>query len=202
MVGRPSFPFQALFSGLWLLVLESLIIKHVSFRGLCYNNTATTKRIKGLSFLLTPHRAIGNIYLHFPLNAAVFHLMSATNLYILRIWDTIPYQIERCCRCFCLITKFLAMGHVTNKYQYTLRIQVCPKEGISPIILFWGWDWNPQTYSREVSGFLGIYHYISLIDSFSLTFLSIEENMSHLKCHKMGPLLVTSHNMELWGGPL
>ena len=36
-----------------------------------------------------------------------------------------------------------------------LRIQVSPKEGISPIILFWWWDWNPQTYSREVSGFLG-----------------------------------------------
>ena len=38
-----------------------------------------------------------------------------------------------------------------------LRIQVSPKEGISPIILFWWWDWNPQSYSREVSGFLGDY---------------------------------------------
>ena len=37
----------------------------------------------------------------------------------------------------------------------SLRLQVCPKEGISPIILFWGWDWNPYSYSREVSGFLG-----------------------------------------------
>ena len=34
---------------------------------------------------------------------------------------------------------------------------VSPKEGISPIILFWGWDWNPQSYSiREVSRFLGL----------------------------------------------
>ena len=45
------------------------------------------------------------------------------------------------------------------KVHHTLRIQVSPKEGISPIILFWGWDWNPQSYSREVSGFLGIDHH-------------------------------------------
>ena len=32
----------------------------------------------------------------------------------------------------------------------SLRIQVCPKKGISPTILFWGWDWDHQ------SGFLGI----------------------------------------------
>ena len=38
---------------------------------------------------------------------------------------------------------------------FSLRIQVSDKEGISPIILFWWWDWNPQSYSREVSGFLG-----------------------------------------------
>ncbi len=37
----------------------------------------------------------------------------------------------------------------------TLRIQVCPKEGIIPKILLWGWDWNPQSSSREGSGFLG-----------------------------------------------
>ena len=43
-------------------------------------------------------------------------------------------------------------------WLYTLRIQVSPKEGISPIILFWWWDWNPQSYSiREVSGFLGMF---------------------------------------------
>ena len=37
----------------------------------------------------------------------------------------------------------------------TLRIQICPKEGISPIFLFWGWDWDHQTYSREGYGSLG-----------------------------------------------
>ena len=41
-------------------------------------------------------------------------------------------------------------------HVYTsLRIQICPKEGIIPKILFWGWDWNPESYSREGSGFLG-----------------------------------------------
>ena len=38
----------------------------------------------------------------------------------------------------------------------TLRIQVCPKKGINPTILLWGWDWDHQSYSREGSGFLGI----------------------------------------------
>ena len=32
---------------------------------------------------------------------------------------------------------------------------VCPKEGIISIILFWGWDLDHQSYSREGSGFLG-----------------------------------------------
>ena len=40
--------------------------------------------------------------------------------------------------------------------DHTLRIQVCPKEGINPTILLWGWDWDHQSYSREGSGFLGI----------------------------------------------
>ena len=29
----------------------------------------------------------------------------------------------------------------------TLSIQVCPKKGINPTILLWGWDWDHQTYS-------------------------------------------------------
>ncbi len=33
------------------------------------------------------------------------------------------------------------------------RIQICPKKRISLII--WGWDWDHQSYSREVPGFLG-----------------------------------------------
>ena len=45
---------------------------------------------------------------------------------------------------------------VGPKNSYTLRIQVGPKEGISPTSLFWGWDWDHQSYSREGSGFLGI----------------------------------------------
>ena len=36
-----------------------------------------------------------------------------------------------------------------------LRIQVCPKKGIDPTILLWGWDWDHQTYSREGYGSLG-----------------------------------------------
>ena len=36
-----------------------------------------------------------------------------------------------------------------NKLLNTLRIQVCPKEGIISTILFWGWDLDHQSYSRE-----------------------------------------------------
>ena len=36
----------------------------------------------------------------------------------------------------------------------TLRSQEYPIGGISPI-LFWGWDWNPQSYSGDGIGFLG-----------------------------------------------
>ena len=37
----------------------------------------------------------------------------------------------------------------------TLSIQLCPKKGINPTILLWGWDWDHQTYSREGYGCLG-----------------------------------------------
>ena len=40
-------------------------------------------------------------------------------------------------------------------YDFSLRIQVCPKKGINPTILLWGWDWDHQTYSREGYGSLG-----------------------------------------------
>ena len=40
----------------------------------------------------------------------------------------------------------------------SLSIQVCPKKGINPTILLWGWDWDHQTYSREGYGCLGFYH--------------------------------------------
>ncbi len=41
------------------------------------------------------------------------------------------------------------------------------KKGISPIgpiILFWGWDWNHQSYSREESGFLGYGGFTDFLD--------------------------------------
>ena len=41
-----------------------------------------------------------------------------------------------------------------TNFDLSIRIQVCPKKGISPAIL-WGWDWDHQSYSREGSGFLG-----------------------------------------------
>ena len=51
----------------------------------------------------------------------------------------------------------------SNKFEnslgiqsYSLRIQICPKKGINPTILLWGWDWDHQTYSREGYGSLGI----------------------------------------------
>ena len=32
----------------------------------------------------------------------------------------------------------------------SLRIQICPKKGINPTILLWGWDWDHQTYSLTI----------------------------------------------------
>ena len=39
---------------------------------------------------------------------------------------------------------------------HTLRIQICPEKGISPVILLWGWDWDHQTFSRKGYGSFGI----------------------------------------------
>ena len=44
-----------------------------------------------------------------------------------------------------------------DHFDGTLRIQVCPKKGISPTILLGGWDLDHQSYSREGSGFLGVF---------------------------------------------
>ena len=30
-------------------------------------------------------------------------------------------------------------------YNQPLSIQVCPKKGINPTILLWGWDWDHQS---------------------------------------------------------
>ena len=45
---------------------------------------------------------------------------------------------------------------VHNSNHLSLRIQVCPKNPgfFLSFILFWGWDWDHQSYSREGFGFL------------------------------------------------
>ena len=50
-----------------------------------------------------------------------------------------------------------SLGHKRSAFLF-LRIQVCPLEGITPKILLSGWDWNPQSYSRNRFGFLGFRH--------------------------------------------
>ena len=48
-------------------------------------------------------------------------------------------------------------GHHGSQLIYPKDPFVCPKKGIGPpTFLFWGRDWNPQSYSREGSGSLGI----------------------------------------------
>ena len=51
----------------------------------------------------------------------------------------------------------------------SLRIQLCPKKGISPTILLWGWDLDHQSYSREGSGFLGLISYKQLNSKMPVT---------------------------------
>ena len=58
------------------------------------------------------------------------------------------------------VTEMAPLDWVYRNWQHTLRIQVCPKKGIISTILCpmtWGWDLDHQSYSREGSGFLGIY---------------------------------------------
>ena len=65
------------------------------------------------------------------------------------------------------VTNTLVICCIYGDYS-TLRIQVCPKKGISPTILFWRWDWDHQSYFRERSGFLGLHilpSYIGIIKS-------------------------------------
>ena len=52
-------------------------------------------------------------------------------------------------------------GAGTKTQNFALGIQVCPKKGINPTILLWGWDWDNQTYSREGYGCLGLLNYAS-----------------------------------------
>ncbi len=53
----------------------------------------------------------------------------------------------------------IVLKNEAPRMDSALRIQIYPKKGISPIILFWGWELstiNP-TLSREVSGFLVVF---------------------------------------------
>ena len=53
----------------------------------------------------------------------------------------------------------------------SLSIQVCPKKGINPTILLWGWDWDHQTYSREGYGSLGYENRLRNQTNFSWEYL-------------------------------
>ena len=53
-------------------------------------------------------------------------------------------------------TQFLEGDGNLDAKMYALSIQLCPKKGINPTILLWGWDWDHQTYSREGYGCLGM----------------------------------------------
>ena len=53
------------------------------------------------------------------------------------------------------LKRWKRVGKNWDEIDVSLRIQTCPKKGISPIILLWGWDCDHQSYSREVFGFLG-----------------------------------------------
>ena len=86
-------------------------------------------------------------------------------------------------------TKFTGMSMVL-----TLGIQVCPKKGINPTILLWGWDWDHQTYSRERYESLGI----SQTNHFS------KINMATTKFRLMGaraPIAILVGSGAASGGP-
>ena len=64
---------------------------------------------------------------------------------------TFTIKINHSCRC---IYYTWILWDIKNGNKYTLRIQICRWKGISPIFLFWGWDWDHQSYSREGSGLI------------------------------------------------
>ncbi len=63
---------------------------------------------------------------------------------------------------------FLVDFHDWNFYknENALSIQVCPKKGINPTVLLWGWDWDHQSYSRDGSGCLGMIKLMGLCGFF------------------------------------
>ena len=93
----------------------------------------------------------------FSLVFSTFHMVGPYNHYK---WSYKPYirpknkwaHFQRCHRFTKKATHFRYPGKLMYKSR---RIQICPKKKISPIILFWGRDWDHQSYSREGSGFLG-----------------------------------------------
>ena len=52
----------------------------------------------------------------------------------------------------------------TVRIPYSLRIQVCPKEGIIPTFLLKGWDWNPKHPIRSggIKGWMSLSQYKEL----------------------------------------
>ena len=50
---------------------------------------------------------------------------------------------------------------IPSMLKSTSNVQICPKKVISPI--FWGWDWDHQSYSGEESGFLGVISNYSIL---------------------------------------
>ena len=45
-----------------------------------------------------------------------------------------------------------------------LRVQGCPKKGINPIVILWGWDWDHQSYSIG----RGLDAYLVFVQGFSV----------------------------------
>ena len=71
------------------------------------------------------------------------------------------------------VMKVTSIGHgdsvgiwicLPPKLLKTLRIDGNPKKGIFSINLFWGWDWDHQSYCRKGSGFLGKKHFLNFKD--------------------------------------
>ena len=60
---------------------------------------------------------------------------------------------------------FLPQKDLDQKKDVSLRIQVCPKKGINPTVLLWGWDWGQV----EISSF---FLPVERLEGISVHFLS------------------------------
>ena len=56
------------------------------------------------------------------------------------------YAQKRLSKC---IEQLKLIGWAKCTMFLSLRIQVCPKEGITPTFLLWGWDWDHQSYEKS-----------------------------------------------------